>query len=270
MQCITVVGERFDQRELTQGYWCDEAAGLAQLREGFRQPSWAETFGRDEYGLYADFSLQGIIQRMRWIAPGEFVMGSPESEAERFNDETLHQVILSRGFWLADTACTQALWQAVLGQNPSAFKGADRPVENVSWDDVQRFLDGLNALIPGQEFRLPTEAEWEYACRAGTTTPFWFGEQITPEQVNYDGNYPYAGGAKGAYREETVPVKALPCNGWGLYQMHGNVWEWCQDWHGAYPTETVIDPAGPPSGADRVLRGGSWISRGRVRACSAA
>ena len=192
------------------------------------------------------------------------MMGSPGNEAERWNDETPHRVILTRGFWLADTACTQALWQVVMGDNPSRFKGEERPVENVSWDEAQDFLTRLNHVAPEPGFRLPTEAEWEYACRAGTTTAFWFGDQITSEQVNYDGNYPYAGGIKGLYREETVEVKALPCNGWGLYQMHGNVWEWCQDWFGAYPAETVVDPTGPTEGEDRVLRGGSWIFDGQL------
>lgn len=192
------------------------------------------------------------------------MMGSPESEPERLDWEgPQHPVILTPGFWLADTACTQVLWQAVIGgDNPSSFKGEDRPVEQVSWDDVQRFIEKLNSLVPGGDFRLPTEAEWEYACRAGTTTPFWFGDQITPEQVNYHGDHPYAGGQKGLYREETVAVKALPCNGWGLYQMHGNVWEWCQDWYSNYPQGTVIDPTGPAEGQGRVLRGGSWISDG--------
>ncbi len=151
----------------------------------------------------------------------------------------------------------------MLGDNPSRFKGENRPVETVSWDDAQRFIERLNELVPGGGFRLPTEAEWEYACRAGTTTAFWFGDQITPEQINYNGNFPYAGGRKGTYREATVDVKALPCNGWGLYQMHGNVWEWCQDWFGDYPSETVVDPTGPAEGGRRVLRGGSWFNRGR-------
>jgi hypothetical protein len=234
------------------------------ILDSIERPKWAETIGRDEYGLYADFRIGNVVQRLRWIVPGEFLMGSPESEAERLDSETQHRVILTQGYWLADTACTQALWQAVLGDNPSGFKGEDRPVENVSWDDAQRFIARLNELAPGGGFRLPTEAEWEYACRAGMTTAFWFGDQITPEQVNYDGNYPYAGGPKGQYREQTVAVKALPCNGWGLYQMHGNVWEWCQDWFGDYPAETVVDPAGPAGGVRRVLRGGSWISSGGI------
>mgnify|MGYP001226544808 CR=1 FL=1 len=227
------------------------------------RPEWAEEIGRDEYGLYVDFCIGDVVQRLRWIVPGEFMMGSPASEAERLDWEIQHQVILTQGYWLADTTCTQALWRAVLGDNPSRFKGEDRPVENVSWDDAQRFIARLNEQVPGGDFRLPTEAEWEYACRAGTKTAFWFGDQITPEQINYDGNIPYAGGPKGQSRKQTVAVKALPCNGWGLYQMHGNVWEWCQDWFGDYPAETLVDPTGPAEGEGRVLRGGSWILNGR-------
>jgi sulfatase modifying factor 1 len=186
-------------------------------------------------------------------------MGSPPDEPERYEDEVQHEVTLSRGFWLADTACTQAFWQAVTGSNPSGFKDDPRnPVEQVSWDDVQAFIAELERRLPGLPVRLPTEAEWEYACRAGTTTPFSFGENITPELVNYDGNYPYAGGEKGLYRQKTVPVASLPANPWGLYEMHGNVWEWCADWYGDYPTEPQVDPQGPQTGDDRVLRGGSW------------
>jgi formylglycine-generating enzyme required for sulfatase activity len=111
---------------------------------------------------------------------------------------------------------------------------------------------------------MPSESEWECACRAGTTTLFSFGDNISPEQVNYDGNHPYAGGKKGEYRGETVAVKSLPPNPWGLYEMHGNVWEWCADWYGAYPAGAATDPHGPDSGVDRVLRGGSWYNSGRV------
>ena len=224
---------------------------------------WASDWGEDvHHGLWMSFQYRGVRQQLRWIPPDTFRMGSPQSEAERSSAETPHQVTLSQGFWLADTTCTQALWEAVLGENPSRFTGAERPVEQVSWEDAQRFLERLNAVLTDDVFRLPTEAEWEYACRAGTTTPFWFGEQITPEQVNYNGNHPYAGGRRGVCRSETVPVQALPCNGWGLYQMHGNVWEWCQDWYGAYASGPAIDPVSPDAGGHRVLRGGGWFDDG--------
>ena len=196
-------------------------------------------------------------------------MGSPETEAERLDFEgPRHEVTISRGFWLADIACTQALWQAVMGNNPSQFQGPDRPVENVSWDDVHGFLARINERLPGLDLRLPSEAQWEYACRAGTETPFSFGETITPEQVNYDGNHPYRGGKKGLYRQETVPVASLPANPWGLYEMHGNIWEWCQDhWHETYdgaPSDgrAWIDEDADP-GAGRVLRGGSCSNYAR-------
>lgn len=233
-------------------------------------PPWASEWEEDvEWGLAATLNLNGVKQTFRWIQPGTFLMGSPEGEVDRFDDETQHEVTLTCGYWLADTACTQALWQAVIGDNPSEFKD-DRanPVEQVSWDDVQTFLARLNELVPGLAAGLPSEAQWENACRAGTTTPFSFGKNITPEQVNYDGNYPYADGEKGECRERTVPVKSLPPNPWGLYEMHGNVREWCADWHGDYPQGPQTDPFGPPKGVLRVLRGGSWIDFGQL--CRAA
>jgi formylglycine-generating enzyme required for sulfatase activity len=136
-------------------------------------------------------------------------------------------------------------------------------VDSVSWDDAQRFISKLNGIKPELQLCLPTEAQWEYACRAGTTTPFSFGDNITTDQVNYDGNYPYHKGRKSEYRSQTVEVKALPPNAWGLYQMHGNVYECCQDWYGQYPSQPVTDPQGADSGTHRVLRGGSWIDDGR-------
>ena len=228
---------------------------------------WASEWGQDGFGLYMDLNYRGVRQRFRWILPGTFLMGSPEHEAEREpwgGDETQHWVTLTHGFWLADTACTQALWQVVMGENPSHFTGdPGLPVENVSWLYVQQFIERLNALFPDLQAKLPSEAQWEYACRAGTQTPFAFGGNVTPEQVNYDGNYPYAGGSKGLYRGKTVPVKSLPPNPWGLYEMHGNVWEWCADWYGDYPREAVIDPIGPSQGDGRVGRGGSWRDSAR-------
>ncbi|WP_374495622.1 formylglycine-generating enzyme family protein [Zoogloea sp.] len=233
-------------------------------------PPWASEWEEDaEWGLAATLNLNGVKQTFRWIQPGTFLMGSPRDELGRYSDETQHKVTLSRGYWLADTACTQALWQAVMGDNPSRFKVYPaNPVEQVSWNDVQTFFARLDALVPGLDAGLPSEAQWENACRAGTTTPFSFGENITSEQVNYDGNFPYAGGKKGLYRACTVPVKSLPPNPWGLYEMHGNVREWCADWFGNYPQGPQVDPSGPPEGVERVLRGGSWINDGQY--CRAA
>ena len=234
---------------------------------------WMSAEGRDECGRWAELRVNGVVQRLRWIEPGEFWMGSPKDEPERYDDEVRHRVRLTKGFWLADTTCTQALWEAVLGHNPSKFTGdLQLPVEQVSWDDVtQQFLPALDRTLPGLNGRLPTEAEWEYACRAGTTTPFFWSEPITPEKLNYDGNHPYNGAPKGLCRERTVPVKDFRPNAWGLYQMHGNVWEWCQDVKADYPTGEAVDPIGAQEGVEarqRVLRGGSWSSGGRF--CRAA
>jgi formylglycine-generating enzyme len=239
-------------------------------------PPWACAWGDDRYGLWAEFEVidgeQALVQRMRWVEPGQFMMGSPPAEQERHSDEgPQHTVIISSGFWLADTACTQAIWQAVMGENPNSFNEKNKgspthPVERVSWDMIQPFLQKLEALLSGCRVTLPTEAEWEYACRAGTTTPFSWGETISTNQVNYDGDFPYGDGKKGDYREHTVAVKALPANGWGLYQMHGNVWEWCADEPLTYEKDAVTDPglhdalaAVADQEAARVLRGGGWF-----------
>jgi formylglycine-generating enzyme required for sulfatase activity len=155
---------------------------------------------------------------------------------------------------------TQEQWKAVTGDNPSHFKGeANLPVENVSWNLCQAFLRQLTQR-DGLPYRLPSEAEWEYACRSGTTTPFHFGDAISTDQANYDGNYAYGNGKKGVYREKTTPVGSFPPNLWGLYDMHGNVWQMCQDWYDGHPTKEVVDPHGPAAGQHRTIRGGSWIT----------
>lgn len=227
---------------------------------------WASAFGQDPYGLWCGIEVGEVRQRLRWIPPGEFLMGSAPNEEARRGDETLHRVTLTRGYWLAETACTQALWKAVTGNNPSRFKSAERPVEQVTWKDVQNFIARLNHRVAGLGARLPTEAEWEYAARAGTQTAFWWGDELTVAQANYNGNYPYPAGAqKGEFRNETVSVKMFDANPWGLFQVHGNVFEWCQSAYGAYPlgVQESRDPKGPSSGVKRVQRGGGWFDGGQ-------
>jgi formylglycine-generating enzyme required for sulfatase activity len=229
------------------------------------QPEWETAWNRDQFGLYADVEILKITQRFRWIEPTSFLMGSPEDEAGRYGDETQHTVILTQGYWLAETACTQALWEAVMHSNLSEFKGEVKPVENVSWNDIQNFLEQLNKQHSELNLRLPTEAEWENACRAGTTGAFNFDGELSLDKVNYRGTWEYESDkwGEGALKE-TADVKSYPPNAWGLYEMHGNVWEWCQDWYGDYAAETVIDPKGAESGDSRVLRGGSWFNFGRL------
>ncbi len=187
------------------------------------------------------------------IPAGTFMMGSPENEYG-YRDEKQHKVTLTRPFEMMVTPVTQALWQAVMGNNPSRFKGPDLPVENVSWDDAQEFIQKLNQMLGTDSLRLPTEAEWEYACRAGTTGAR-YGE-LGEVAWYYDNS-----------DQKTHPVGQKAPNAWGLYDMLGNVWEWCQDWHGSYPSGPVTDPTGPSAGSIRVFRGGSWYSYARfVRA----
>jgi formylglycine-generating enzyme required for sulfatase activity len=197
------------------------------------------------------------------IPAGEFLMGSTQDEidrlVQRYGDDwrkyferelPQHQVRISQSFYLGKYQVTQAEWQAVMGENPSSFKGdPNRPVENVSWNEVQQFIRKLNEKEGSNKYRLPTEAEWEYAARAGTTTAYSFGD--APDQL---GEYAWFDDNSG---NTTHPVGQLKPNPWGLYDMHGNVFEWVEDWYGKYPAEPVTDPTGPPLGADRVLRGGS-------------
>ncbi|MBX9637379.1 MAG: formylglycine-generating enzyme family protein [Nitrosomonas sp.] len=221
--------------------------------------AWASDWGEDEFGLWMAFTYKGVRQVFRWCEPGMFLMGSPLNEPERLDNEVQHEVTFTQGFWIADTPVTQALWQVTMGDNPSRFHGDEKPVENVSWDDAQAFIAKLNGIKAELKLCLPTEAQWEYACRAGTVTPFSWGEQIDSSLVNFAGNSPYSNGDESEFRRQTVEIKELPCNDWGLYQMHGNVWEWCQDWFEDYPTHPVTDPKGPETGSGRVLRGGSWL-----------
>ncbi len=223
-------------------------------------PEFPPACGDDEFGIWADLTVNDVTQRFRWIEAGEFLMGSPQAEADsRELERPQSRVRISQGYWLADTACTQAFW---LDENPAHFNDdLQNPVEQVSWYDInEHWLPLLNQNLPVEfEALLPSEAEWEYACRAGTETPFSFGASITLEEVNYEGD------AKRSGRNRTVIVKSLPPNSWGLYEMHGNVMEWCRDgrFHYIGVSGVLVDPEGQSSNGRRALRGGSWFHPAR-------
>ena len=204
----------------------------------------------------------GVSLEMVQIPGGTFTMGSPPEEAARDDDEGPQRQVRVPGFFMGKYAVTQAQYQAIMGTNPANFKGEKRPVETVSWDEAVEFCEKLSQKT-GKTYRLPSEAEWEYACRAGTTTPFYFGETITTDLVNYDGNFPYASAPKGEYREQTTNVGNFPPNSFGLYDMHGNIWEWCQDIYNSSYQGAPIDGTPWLNGSDnntKLLRGGGWIS----------
>jgi len=196
---------------------------------------------------------QGEYAAFRWCPAGTFLMGSPVDENHRNTNEAQHQVTLSRGFWILETPVTQAMWESVMGDNPSCYKGARLPVENISWYDCLAYIQNLNDMstaIPGLRLLAPTEAEWEYACRAGTTSTYHFGNTISLHQANFEG-------------KKTSDVGLYPPNAWGLRDMHGNVWEWCSSWNCDYPNRPVTDPKGASTGIHRVVRGGGWNSLAR-------
>jgi formylglycine-generating enzyme required for sulfatase activity len=238
--------------------------------ETVRDAAWGKATNRRKGQARYDIEdINGVALEMVEIPGGTFLRGSPETETDRLDRERpQHQVTVSP-FYMGKYAVTQAQWRAVaslpqvkmdLNPAPSHFKGDSLPVEQVSWEDAMEFCERLSKATR-KPYRLPTEAEWEYACRAGTTTPFAFGETIKSELVNYDGNHPYAYALKGKFRERTIPVGNLGvANGFGLYDMHGNVWEWCLDWYGEnyYSQSPSADPRGPNIGSARVRRGGGW------------
>jgi formylglycine-generating enzyme required for sulfatase activity len=191
------------------------------------------------------------------ITAGRFVMGSPPDEQKREAQETPHDVTISRPFWMGKFEVTQRQWERVMGRNPSWFaaSGPDFPVERVSYYDIRDFLNRISARSPGNRFRLPSEAEWEYACRAGTRTPFSVGTDLTRTEANIGDRVP----SEAQKREgQTMRVGSFPANAWGLHDMHGNVWEWTEDDHCPYPTTPVTDPVARCGSPLKVIRGGSW------------
>ena len=208
------------------------------------------------------------------IPKGTFMMGSPPDEKGSQENERLHEVTISRDYHLGMHQVTQAQYKQIMGGDRVAERhpetnrvvkevgSANHPVEQVSWEDAVEFCQRLSALPEekkaGRVYRLPTEAEWEYACRAGTKTAYSFGSQLNGRQANCDGTVPYGTDTKGPNLEKTTSVGKYPANAWGLYDMHGNVWEWCADWYGEYPKGSATDPRGPEDGSNRVFRGGSW------------
>jgi uncharacterized protein (TIGR02996 family) len=224
-----------------------------------------------------------IGMRLALVPAGKFLMGSPDKEKERSDDEgPRHEVEISQAFYLGVFPVTQEQYQKVMGKNPSWFsakgegkdevKGLDTsefPVEQVSWHDAKKFCKKLSALPQEKEkkrlYRLPTEAEWEYACRGGRAgQPFHFGASLSSTQANFNGNNPYGGADKGPYLVRTCKVGGYPANAFGLHDVHGNVFEWCADWHDTnyYASSPHKDPKGPTTGTARVLRGGSWYVYG--------
>lgn len=191
---------------------------------------------------------KNVKLEMVLIPAGKFMMGSPESEKGRHDNERQHEVTLTKAYYIGKYVVTQEQWEAVMSNNPSVIKAANLPVTNVSWEDCYEFIKKLNVKTNGK-YRLPTEAEWEYACRAGTTTSYSFGDKLTRQDVKY----------YNSKLNKQLVVGSFKPNAFGLYDMHGNVFEWCEDWHGEYPFE-VTDPKGPATGKSHVLRGGSFLN----------
>ena len=274
--------ERPAQRRLAEQQRQEEArlAEVARLENARREAEQARRTGVVPASLRRDttittdgrsITIPDVNLELLPISAGRFAMGSTNGSSD---EQPVTQVEITRAFWLGKTEVTQAQWEAVMGSNPSFFKGTTRPVENVSYDDALEFCRKLTAreraagrLPSGYEYTLPTEAQWEYACRAGTTGDYSFGNNA--DELSRYGNYcdrsntndfDWKDKSHDDGQDKTAPVGSYRPNAWGLYDMHGNVWEWCLDWYtGTLPGGTVRDPVGPSSGSGRVCRGGGWI-----------
>jgi formylglycine-generating enzyme required for sulfatase activity len=229
-----------------------------------------------------------VDMKLVLIPAGKFVMGSPDTEVDREAGELQHEVTITRPFYMGAYPVTQGQFEKVMAKNPSFFHprnggSPEHPVEQVRWDEARGFCTKLSALPDekkaGRTYRLPTEAEWEYACRAGTTTPFNVGTSLSSKQANFNGNFPYGGADKGPFANKTVKVGSFPPNAWGLFDMHGNVYEWCNDWYDPdyYKKSPKENPKGPEKGVIPtdfgnnfflVVRGGCWLDEGQ--ACRSA
>ncbi|MCP2732651.1 formylglycine-generating enzyme family protein, partial [Limnofasciculus baicalensis] len=259
-------------------YSFDIATIIEKRHTGFfgNKTTWEITCRRSRAEDFIEDLGSGVILEMVSIPGGTFLMGSPNTEENRSDSEGPQHYVTVPPFYMGKFTVTQAQWKAVaalpqvnqtLNPDPSRFKGNNLPVESVSWLDVVEFCARLSKKT-GRDYRLPSEAEWEYACRAGTNTPFHFGETITPDLVNYNGNYPYRSAPKGEYRVKTTPVGSFQvANAFGLFDMHGNVWEWCSDsWHENYSGSPVDGSSWSENDnqkRQRLWRGGSWGDIGR-------
>jgi formylglycine-generating enzyme required for sulfatase activity len=282
---------------VTTTFRADERSGIAvplEMREHYTLANGNRVNTIATYGRFRRFDVsatEDIRSPLATIAddwtgmplvelpPGRFTMGSAASETGRNDDEALHDVEITRPFFIGRFEVTQQEWRTVMGTSPSHFGscGGRCPVENVTFFDVQQFLAKMNEHVtsprsksPPLRFRLPTEAEWEYACRARTTGPFSTGEHLTTAQANYNGAFPYGSSPAGEYRQKPTPVGTFALNPWGLGDMHGNVWEWTADWYGPYAESATanIDPGGPATGDKRVIRGGSWYFDANSARCA--
>jgi formylglycine-generating enzyme required for sulfatase activity len=240
------------------------SAGLACPPPDDKPPEWAKVSPEQveaakKLGVPVAFE-NPVGMRFVLIPPGKFKMGSPEKEELAQPNETQHEVEITKAYYVAIHETTRGQYQRFLTGRRADVEEAEHPVQGVSLALAETFVAWLATEDKGRVYRLPTEAEWEYACRAGRGTPFWFGDTIRTDQANYDGTYTYGkGGRKGVFRGKTTPVGSFPPNGWGLYDMHGNVWEWCTDGYEYYTKSPQTDPRGrSPPGRGRVLRGGSW------------